>query len=94
MWHLQLQEMKAEVVVVALLTCPPRIGRGLFQEENFQVNQINFGTSQHLDFFMTILGSHPCCIDYGTSLSRILWPCDDKFQVAARANWNAIFALA
>ena len=44
--------------------------------------------------FMTILGSHPCCIDYGTFLSRFLWPCRDKFQVATRTNWNAIFALA
>ena len=28
------------------------------------------------------------------SLSRFLWPCRDKFQVAARANWNAILPVS
>ena len=61
---------------------------------DFQVKSNKFLELPRNFVFMTISGSHPCCFDYGTFLSRFLWPCRDKFQVAARANWNAIFGLA
>ena len=64
------------------------------QEKIFQVKSNKFLELPRNFVFMTISGSHPCCFDYGTFLSRFLWPCRDKFQVAARANWNAIFGLA
>ena len=64
------------------------------QEINFQVKSnkflelpSNFVLWQSQDLILAVLIMVP-------SLSRFLWPCRDKFQVAARANWNATFGLA
>ena len=64
-------------------------------QEIFQVKSNKFfETSQKLCFYDNLRDLILAVLIMVPSLSRFLWPCRDKFQVAARANCNAIFGLA